>query len=57
MKGVTSTAASFSAFAVLGEAKINAAAEKRRLGFVAKDLPTDEIDGLIELCQLQMTNI
>ena len=37
--------------------KIKAAAEKRRLGFVAKDLPTDEIDGLIELCQLQMTNI
>ena len=37
--------------------KIKAAAEKRRLGIVAKNLPTDEIDGLIDFCHLQITKI
>ena len=36
--------------------KIKAAAEKRRLGLVAKSLPTEEIDGLIDFCHLQIVN-
>lgn len=36
--------------------KVKAAAEKRRLGLVAKGQSTEDIDGLIDYCHLQITN-
>ena len=37
--------------------KTKAAAEKRRLGLIATSQSTEEIDGLIDCCQRQITNL